>query len=375
MRFFFISLILLMFTENAEASMITKSAGILKNSRSLFKAIKPSKNPTTIIIEDFLSGKEVVFSKGNNYYFRKEFGQNIELEKNAINEKALSDNHFAITNREKNNKDNRIVVSQRHIFYNPLAEISIIYKLPDVEENITFTATGYRNSYHQLITAKHALSLSKEDIFNIYDSLNKNDKLSPTQINIKKYLETERHKFSFDPARISFKVSFGKINNEIFKNYQHIFGHRDTIVSDDPYDFGLIHLPRRTLDKFDEEIGSYAIEKLPLDKPKNQSLYATIIGYPAGKEGKLVYDAAEIIDWDFVTRHVKYLTDTTGGQSGSPCFKGNLKEFISKNDLDQIDQDNYPVIATHIKGLKGSHNIGQIHDDYILDLMEKNNRT
>lgn len=363
-----------MFAQNAEASMSIKSVGILKSSRSLFKAIKPSKKPIIIEIEDFLSGKEVITTKGNNYYFRKEFGQNIESEKNAVNEKSLLDKHLAITNRNQDNNDNRILVSQRHSFYNPLAEISINYKLPDVEENITFIATGYRNSYHQLITAKHALSLTQSDIFTLYDSLNKRNDLSPAQRNIRKYLESERHKFSFDPARMSFKVSFGKINNTLFKDYQHIFGHRDTKSADDPYDFGLIHLPQRTLENFDEEIGSYPIEKLPLDKPKNQSLYATIVGYPAEREGTLVYDAAEIIDWDFVTRHVKYLTDTTGGQSGSPCFKGNLREFISKNKLDQIDIDDYPVIATHIQGLKGSYNIGQIHDDYILDFMEKNKR-
>ena len=330
-------------------------------------------------IQDFLKDKEVVHTKSNNYYFRKEFGQNIESKKEIINERGQSnllDNHFGITDRNKDGKDNRLIVSQRDPFYNPLAEINIIYKFPKVEEDITFIGTGYRNSYHQLMTAGHNLFLTKKDILEVYKSLNAldNTRLNQAQKEIKRYLESERDLFSFDPARISFKVSFGKIENIVLPKYQHIFSHKDTVSLNDPYDFGLIHLHKNTLDDFDKEIGSYPLAKLPLDQPKDNVLYATIIGYPAEKKGLLVYDSGKIIGWDFVERRVNYLADTTGGQSGSPGFKGDLKHFILDNKINQIDLDDYPVSSTHISGWTGNYNVGQIHDDDIFEFLEKNKR-
>jgi len=288
---------------------LDKSLKIIKSGhlkQVLRSAIKPKENqiPVKKISTEF-------FIESNKAFDLEEIEGKIKIyheKKPFLEHSSGLFNHFGLIEQDKQG----IPIDRRkkveNFLKHPYSAITLLeacYKIDGGRLVSLGSATGYRNSLNQIITAKHVLIPSNKAL-----QFLKN----------KKFISNNH---VFEKERIHIRALFGydaKNETAIERiwdiNGTHMFWDQDK-------DFGIINLPSTQKEDLDNFVGSLKIDFIE-DVNRIIDTKATIVGYPGEKGKELHSHTGEIFFAEPGNGVVRYRIDATYGNSGSPGFKENL---------------------------------------------------
>ncbi len=324
---------------------------------------------TRIILKGFAPKKEVVSHLLNKEFFIEEREETVvkKIKENLfyVYDKKTKEKEFCLENDDNSkqfglfHKKNNLKVDRRtqiqNIFdipYRPISLLRGIYKLNnDNNGKLIYHGSGFRNSLNQIVTAGHNLYLSSSDIEFFCDK---------EKISLKKY--------DFDIDLLSIELIFGISSKEGKLYYTNVStaNGRNCFV-DKNRDFGIINLPMHQKAELDDTIGSLPLALIPDQPHEYMGKNITIVGYPGEKNPKSLWHHSGPIKYMDADKVITYDVDTTRGNSGSPGFMNFIPEGESK------DINDFPVCLIHTNS-NNPFNSGQGFDNYILDIIEKNNK-
>ena len=307
---------------------LDKSLKIIKSGhlkQVLRSAIKPKENqiPVKKISTEF-------FIESNKAFDLEEIEGKIKIyheKKPFLEHSSGLFNHFGLIEQDKQG----IPIDRRkkveNFLKHPYSAITLLeacYKIDGGRLVSLGSATGYRNSLNQIITAKHVLIPSNKAL-----QFLKN----------KKFISNNH---VFEKERIHIRALFGydaKNETAIERiwdiNGTHMFWDQDK-------DFGIINLPSTQKEDLDNFVGSLKIDFIE-DVNRIIDTKATIVGYPGEKGKELHSHTGEIFFAEPGNGVVRYRIDATYGNSGSPGFKENLIKS-------EKEEEDHTVILTHSGG-------------------------